>query len=166
MLRRDFVTGLFSSAALSGKLLGQSSSSNQTPKRKRGGGKKLVVIFLRGGNDGLNTLIPIESTQYQRYQTLRPNIGLPLANISSLNGNPFFGIHPALDPLRSVHNAGHLSFIHAVGYPNPDRSHFESEAFYETATPGNTLIDGWLNRLLQFGPSAGGLIRGVCIGYR
>ncbi|MCB1050387.1 MAG: DUF1501 domain-containing protein, partial [Acidobacteria bacterium] len=161
MLRKDFVTAMISAPALTRAL---ASGNPQKPRRNKGGTKKLVVVFLRGGNDGLNTVIPIESTQYARYAALRPRIAIPIQNVVPLQGTSFFGLHPSLQPLQPIYNNGHLCFIHCVGYPNPDRSHFESEAYFETATPGNTLVDGWLNRLLQFGPSAGGLIRGICIG--
>jgi len=132
-------------------------------KSKRENGKKLLLIFQRGANDGLNTLIPIESSQYALYQGHRPAIQIPLTSILPTNHSDF-GLHPSLAPLQPVHAAGNLSFLHCVGYPNPDRSHFESMAFLETAVPGNTLLQGWLNRYFQNTIGDGGLIRGVSIG--
>jgi uncharacterized protein (DUF1501 family) len=164
MQRRTLITGLLSSAALGQSLLAKDRARPLAKNvRRKGSVKKLVVVFLRGGNDTLNTLVPIEASQYSRYSTLRPTLKLDQSALLSLTGNTFFGLHPSMQPLQSIFNAGHLCYINCVGYPNPDRSHFESEAFFETATPGNTLLDGWLNRLLA-NTSGPGLIRGVCVG--
>jgi uncharacterized protein (DUF1501 family) len=130
--------------------------------RKRANGKKLLVVFLRGGNDALNTVIPVESSQYQYYQSYRPTLAVPLNQILP-SRHAEFGLHPSLAPLQAIHQNGSLSFVHCVGYPNPDRSHFESMAFLETAVPGNTLLDGWINRYLQ-ATSGPGNVRGLAIG--
>ncbi|PIE91575.1 MAG: hypothetical protein CR997_00350 [Acidobacteria bacterium] len=158
MKRRDFMKMLAAGSAMSGLGL----HSQAAPTAPRSNGNKLLVIFQRGGNDGLNTVIPIEASQYALYQSLRPNIHIPMADILPTSHN-HFGLHPQLAPLQPIHAAGHLSFIHCVGYPNPDRSHFESMAFLETAVPGNTLLQGWLNRYFQ-NTTGPGVIRGVCVG--
>lgn len=134
---------------------------------KRGGGslKKLVVIFLRGGNDAVNTIVPVDPTEFALYQGHRPNIGFTQGQLLSINGTSYFAANPALAPLVNIANTtGDVSFIHCVGYPNPDRSHFESESFYETAVPGNGLLDGWLNRYLQ-NTAGPGLVRGIAVGW-
>ena len=130
---------------------------------KRGGLKKIVVLFQRGGNDGLNTMIPITAGEYNIYQSLRPSLRIPLVSVLPVPGSGFFGLHPSLAPLVPIIQAGNLSMIHAVGYPMPDRSHFESQSYFETAVPGNSLMDGWLNRLLS-STTGPGLIRGIAIG--
>lgn len=142
---------------------GAHASPRSHPRRRKSPVKKLVVLFQRGGNDGLNTMIPIESTQYGLYQALRPDLHVPQASISVIPSESFFGLHPALDPLIPIIDAGELSLIHAVGYPDPDRSHFESQAYLETSVPGNGLLDGWLNRYLA-NTAGPGLIRGISIG--
>ncbi|CAM2009333.1 DUF1501 domain-containing protein [Acanthopleuribacter pedis] len=130
---------------------------------KGGGLKKLVVLFQRGGNDGLNTLIPVSSAEYNHYRSLRPTLGFTSAQLSNVPGSSFFRMHPALDPLLPAMNAGHFSFIHAVAYPGSDRSHFESQSYYETAIPGNGISAGWLNRFLA-NTTGPGSIRGLHIG--
>lgn len=159
MKRRTILKALAGSAITS-SLMGSSFSRR---KARGASQKKLVVLFQRGGNDGLNTIVPVDSAEYARYSSLRPTIKIPTGNLLSVNTTSFFGLHPALAPLQSIINAGHCSLLHAVGYPNSDRSHFESQAYFETAIPGNSLTDGWLNRLLSetTGP---GLIRGISIG--
>lgn len=147
--------------------LGFPSFLQAMPLRSRGkrqGVKKLVVLFQRGGNDGLNTLVPLDSTQHAYYMDLRPNLGFRQEDLLPV-GDGFFGLHPAMAPLQTAIHAGHLCLLHAVGYPAPDRSHFQSQAFYETAMPGYPQQQGWLNRCLTqtTGP---GTIRGLAMGYQ
>ena len=161
MKRRNFIS------ALAGGVMVGASAKGRAPvrvDRRKGSLKKLVVFFQRGGCDGLNEIIPVDPAEYALYQGLRPAIGLPLGSITNIPGSSFFGMHPGLNPLLPIIQAGDLSIFHAVAYPNPDRSHFESQAFYETAVPGNGLLSGWLNRYLS-NTSGPGLIRGLSIGY-
>ncbi len=162
MKRRIVLKALAGGALASPLLMGK--PSRRVKVGKRGGLKKIVVVFQRGGSDGLNTMIPVDPTEYARYRGLRPNLGLPLNSIVSIPGNGFFGLHPALSDLVPIIQAGNLSMVHAVGYPSPDRSHFESQSYFETAVPGNGLLSGWLNRFLS-NTSGPGLIRGIAIGY-
>ncbi len=162
MKRRMVIKALAGGALASPLLMGQ--PSRRVKVGKRGGLKKIVVVFQRGGSDGLNSLVPINPSEYALYQGLRPTLGLSLSDIVAIPGNSFFGLHPALSDLVPIIQAGDLSLIHAVGYPSPDRSHFESQSYFETAVPGNGLLSGWLNRFLV-NTSGPGLIRGVAIGY-
>jgi len=161
MKRRDFVVSTMAGGMMLGR---RSARAGARPSGlKRGTIKKLVVLFQRGGNDGLNTMIPVDPGEYALYQNLRPSLAVPQTSMVNLPGAGFFGLHQAMQALVPMINAGDVSLIHAVGYPNPDRSHFESQAYYETAVPGNGLLNGWLNRYLSLttGP---GLIRGISIG--
>jgi uncharacterized protein (DUF1501 family) len=108
-------------------------------------GKRLVVIFQRGAADGLNIVVPHgESSYYQ----LRPTIAIPQNQLIDLNG--FFGLHPALQPFKSLYDQGHLAIIQATGSPDTTRSHFDAQDFMESGTPGvKATPDGWLNRALQ-----------------
>lgn len=162
MQRRSFIKAMAGALATAGPLSGM-AASQAAFARKGGAIKKMVVLFQLGGSDGLNTLIPVESTQHALYQGLRPDIHVPSGSTLGLNGESFFGLHPAMSPLVPVFNAGNLAMIHAVGYPNPDRSHFESQAYFETAVPGNSLLSGWLNRYLA-NTAGPGLVRGISIG--
>ncbi|HEX4039209.1 MAG TPA: DUF1501 domain-containing protein [Acidobacteriaceae bacterium] len=108
-------------------------------------GKKLVVIFQRGAADGLNVVVPYREPSYYQY---RPNIGIPQNAVIDLNG--FFGLHPAMAPLKPLWDQGHLAIVHASGSPDPSRSHFDAQDFMESGTPGlKATPDGWLNRALQ-----------------
>ncbi len=119
--------------------------------------KVLVAIFQRGAVDGLNVVVPHGD---KSYVGLRPNIAVK----DSLDLDGFFGLHPALAPLKPIYDAKHLAVIHAVGSPDPTRSHFDAQDYMESGTPGRkTTADGWLNRALaaQTKPSP---VRAVSMG--
>ncbi len=113
------------------------------------GTRKVLFIFLRGGNDGLNTLIPRADDAYNAQN--RPTLYLPppdpwstapgrMPSNPDLNrvldlGNGFAGLHPALKDLGPLYNDGHLALIHRVGYPRQSRSHFDSQRYWENGTP-------------------------------
>lgn len=106
----------------------------------------LVLIQLAGGNDGLNTLIPIGDPAYEK---ARPGIGIPKGQALKLNDS--FGLHPSLTGLRELYDEGKLAIVQGVGYPNPDRSHFRSMDIWQSAQPLNeNPRDGWLGRALEW----------------
>ncbi len=117
--------------------------------------KKLVLIFLRGGNDGINTVIPAGDPEYS--PTNRPTLFIdPLTQALDL-GNGFAYLHPALDPLLELFNSGDLAICHRIGYTGQSRSHFSSQQFWENASPGDLVSEeGWVNRLLGSDPSLAG----------
>lgn len=107
--------------------------------------KVLVVIQFSGGNDGLNTVIPVTNDIY--YQQ-RPKIGIPKSEASLLTTE--VGLHPALGKLKSLYADGSLSILNNVGYPNPDRSHFRSMDIWQTASESKDyLTSGWIGRYLD-----------------
>ncbi|NMM47799.1 DUF1501 domain-containing protein [Marinigracilibium pacificum] len=105
----------------------------------------LVFIQLNGGNDGLNTIIPFDDPLYYHN---RPTIGIEKSKvISHINGT---GFHPALKDVATIAQAGDLSVIQNVGYPNPNRSHFRSIEIWQTGSESNQYLDrGWLGRFLD-----------------
>ena len=113
--------------------------------------KVLVAIFLRGAADGLNIVVPHAE---KRYYELRPTIAVPrpsratgATEDAAIDLDGFFGLHPALAPLKPVWDRGHLAIIHAAGSPDPTRSHFDAQDFMESGTPGcKSTSDGWMNR--------------------
>ena len=114
--------------------------------------KILVAIFQRGAVDGLNVVVPFGE---KRYYELRPSIAIPAPGKASGNAEAaidldgFFGLHPSLAPLKPIYDSGHLAIVHAVGSPDPTRSHFDAQDYMESGTPGRrTTTDGWLNRAL------------------
>lgn len=102
----------------------------------------LVLIQLNGGNDGLNTVIPVEDGEYY---DLRPNIAIPKADAVAID--PQFGLHPNLLPLQNLWNDGSLGIVHGVGYPEPNLSHFRSTDIWSTASNADEYLnEGWLGR--------------------
>ncbi len=112
--------------------------------------RALVVVELRGGNDGLNTLVPLKNDQYAR---LRPR--LRIAGKDTVKLNAEFGLHPSFRPADKLIQAGHLQVSPGVGYPKMSRSHFTAGAVWYTARtdPEEHRNYGWLGRTLD---AAGG----------
>lgn len=109
------------------------------------GNKVMVVLQLSGGNDGLNTIIPIRNDIYFRE---RPGLGIEKSKALALTDE--VGLHPALTSLRDLYNDGSLGILNNVGYPNPDRSHFRSMDIWQTGSASSEYITtGWLGRYLD-----------------
>jgi uncharacterized protein (DUF1501 family) len=106
-------------------------------------GDVLVVLSLRGGFDGLNSIVP---TGDPHYASARPNIGIPQGVLHQLDST--FGLHPALVPLLPYWQAGTLAAVHAVGQLDPTRSHFEAMEEMERAAPGSSIRSGWIDRMV------------------
>ncbi len=108
----------------------------------------LVMVQMSGGNDGLNTVIPLD--QYSNYYNARTNIAIPQGNVLALTGTNATGLHPALSGLRDMYNNGNLSIIQSVGYPNPSFSHFRATDIWNTASASDEFLnDGWIGRYLN-----------------
>lgn len=108
----------------------------------------LVIVHLNGGNDGLNTVIPLD--QLATYNSLRSNIALPQNSLLTLQGNDKMAFHPAMTGLRNLYNDGRLTVINSVSYPNPDQSHFRSTDIWMTAADADvSLPTGWAGRYLE-----------------
>lgn len=111
----------------------------------------LIAIFQRGAADGISMVAPFGD---RNYATLRPQIAVPAprsgATDAAIDLDGFFGLHPSLNPLKSIYDEGHLAVVHAVGSPDNSRSHFDAQDYMEAGAPGNkSVADGWLNRYLQ-----------------
>src|SRR5512141_2593304 len=81
--------------------------------------KLLVLIELKGGNDGLNTVVPYADPAYYR---LRPKIGIAKDELVVLSDRA--GLHPALAPLRALWDREQMAVLQGVGYPDANLSHF------------------------------------------
>ncbi|MCB0790038.1 MAG: hypothetical protein KDB75_12085, partial [Flavobacteriales bacterium] len=108
----------------------------------------LVVVQLFGGNDGLNTVIPLD--QYSLLSQFRNNVLIPDTQVLPLSGLPATGLHPAMTGIKDLWDDGKLSIVQGVGYPNPNFSHFRSTDIWETGADSNMVLDsGWLGRYLN-----------------
>lgn len=102
----------------------------------------LVVLQLSGGNDGLNTVVPYGDDEYARN---RPTLSFPPKDLHKIDS--FIGFHPRMAAFMRLYNEGHLSIIHAVGYPNSDRSHDGAMRVWHTADPDKpNRQTGWLGQ--------------------
>ncbi len=113
-----------------------------------GCGKTLVIVQMNGGNDGLNTIIPLD--KYQNLVNGRPNLVLPQNAILPLTGNATTGMHPALTELRDLYNNGKMVIVQGVSYPNPNFSHFRATDIWFSGSASNVNLEtGWLGRALD-----------------
>jgi uncharacterized protein (DUF1501 family) len=104
----------------------------------------LVVVEMTGGNDGLNTVVPYAD---DLYHAARPTIGLTREQVVRVDDH--VGLNPGMRSLEKLLSDGHLAIVQGVGYPNPDRSHFESMDVWQTADPQRKTGSGWLGRGLD-----------------
>ena len=118
----------------------------------------LVLVFLDGGNDGINTLIPID--QYDilmrdgsggdSQPLRRPDLMIPEDNILKLNGLSNTGLHSKMDKFQNLFNEDKLGFVRNVGYPNPNKSHFRSTDIWNSASSSEEFVfSGWFGRYLS-----------------
>jgi uncharacterized protein (DUF1501 family) len=111
--------------------------------------KLLILVELKGGNDGLNTVIPYSDP---RYTELRPRLAIPRDQVVQLTERT--GLHPALAPLRPIWDNHELAIVQGVGYPDPNLSHFRSIEIWDTASKSDEYLDeGWLARAFAISPS-------------
>jgi uncharacterized protein (DUF1501 family) len=112
----------------------------------------LVVLQLTGGNDGLNTVVPFTDPVYRR---LRPTLSLADAKLHKLDDR--VGLHPSMDGMKKLFDGGQAAVVQSVGYPNPNRSHFESMSIWQLAPNDAQLrhgraalsAGGWLARAID-----------------
>jgi uncharacterized protein (DUF1501 family) len=101
----------------------------------------LVVLELTGGNDGLNTVIPYADDLYHK---ARPTLRQTRNDVMRLDDH--VGLHSAMRGFRPMWEQGHLAVVQGVGYPNPQRSHFEAMDIWQSADPRGAIANGWLGR--------------------
>jgi len=124
--------------------LARTALAAESPRRK-----VLVTIFQRGAMDALAAVPPLGGRELEK---LRPRLAMSAAR--SAGGERLedlgvgFGLHPAFGDLLPLWRDGRLAVVHAVGSPDPTRSHFDAQDYMETGTPGRKgTPDGWLNRV-------------------
>lgn len=137
MNRRDFLKGLGLStlSALAAPHLWANTLSTVAGKRRI-----VIMLELKGGNDGLNTLIPYTDPTYYH---ARPKTAIDRSNILTLSAK--LGLNPALKALMPAWNEGELAWVQGVGYAAENRSHFEAIEIWDTAeTTERNASDGWI----------------------
>ncbi len=155
MKRRDFISRSASGLALAGiasgisgarmRALASSPVLNQLQKLVAGTDRVLVVVQLAGGNDGLNTVIPVDDSVY--YNS-RKNISIAKNQALSLRDG--LSLHPAMTGFHDLFQDGRLSIVQNVSYPNPDRSHFRGTDIWLSATDADVFKNtGWMGRYLE-----------------
>jgi uncharacterized protein (DUF1501 family) len=157
LTRRGLLGRALATGALAG-LAGAGLSTRMAFAAEGYTGDTLVVLSLRGGFDGLSAIAPIGDPDYYR---ARPTIALPKNQV--IAGDGTFGLHPALAPLLPLWQGGTLAAVHAVGQPNPTRSHFAAMEEMERAAAGTSIRTGWLDRMLGVAGATGPLA-GVSLG--
>jgi uncharacterized protein (DUF1501 family) len=110
--------------------------------------KVLVIIQLNGGNDGLNTVIPLSN--YSNYYNARNNIAIPENKVLKLTGNIDTGIHPSMTALQNLFSDGKLNIVQSVGYPQPSFSHFRATDIWMSGSDSDQYLNtGWAGRFLN-----------------
>jgi uncharacterized protein (DUF1501 family) len=172
MQRREFLKllGAAPLAAWSGDSVRAATPAEYT--------RLLVLVELKGGNDGLNTLVPYADPAYAR---LRPRLAIARDQVVQLDTRT--GLHPSLKPLLPLWQAKEFAIVEGVGYPDPNLSHFRSIAIWDTASASKEYLDeGWLAQVFgryppprqfaadgvvvgspELGPLAGGAVRAVAM---
>jgi len=141
--RKEFIQ--VSSLATASFMLPKFLKAFERPMMVPPGNKVIVVIQFSGGNDGLNTVIPVRNDIYYKE---RPVLGI--AKDKSLLLTDETGLNPALEAFKGLYDDGNLAILNSVGYPNPDRSHFRSMDIWHSASNSNEYINtGWVGRYLD-----------------
>jgi len=118
------------------------------PSAGSGYRRLLLLVELKGGNDGLNTVVPYADP---RYYDLRPRLAVRRDEVLQLDGHA--GLHPALKPLLRLWQDGQLAIVQGLGYPAPNLSHFRSIEIWDTASRSDQYLgDGWLARAFAARP--------------
>jgi uncharacterized protein (DUF1501 family) len=141
--RKEFlqIGSLASATLMMPKFLKAFEKKNLVPA----GNKVMVVLQFSGGNDGLNTVIPIRNDIYYKS---RPKLGIQKEQALQITDEA--GLNPALPFFKELFDEGSLGIMNNVGYPNPDRSHFRSMDIWQSASDSNQYITtGWLGRYLD-----------------
>ena len=150
--RRQFILRTSSAAAIPFLLNGipiralEGSTLDQLFNTTEESDRVLVLLQLAGGNDGLNTIIPLD--QYSKYSSLRPSVAIPeAAAIDLKNGS---GLHPTLTSIKTLYDQKKVGIIQGVTYPNPNLSHFRSSDIWMSGSASNVnWSTGWMGRYLN-----------------
>ena len=165
--RRTFLKGAGAAAGLqvAGPLLGRAWAEADPQHTAR---RRLVVVDLGGGNDGLNTVVPINGANRAIYEKIRPTIALAPGSLHPLDrggrDDGSAGLHPSLVTVNQMYEAGRVAVVQGVDYPNHSYSHFTSNDIWQSGNPANHGDAGWIGRHLDRAGVTDGELRAVGIG--
>lgn len=141
--RREFVQ--LGSLATASLMMPKFLKAFERPRAVQAGNKVVVVIQFSGGNDGLNTVIPVTNDIYYRERQV-----IGIAKDKALGLDAETCLHPSLEAFKGLYDDGSLAIMNSVGYPNPDRSHFRSMDIWQSASSSSEYINtGWIGRYLD-----------------
>ena len=153
MNRRGFIhdslhtiagAGLFSTMGAYGK---SSKNLNSLLSLNPNNDHVLVIIFLNGGNDGLNSVVPLN--QLSILNQLRPHVALPDSSLLPLNGTDL-AFHPSMSGMRNLYHDGKLKVVRAVGYQDQNFSHFRSTDIWMSGSDSREVLNsGWMGRYIN-----------------
>ncbi len=155
MERREFLKGLgaLSVCALPGMFFfpGRLAAAVASSALGPPSGRILILLEMKGGNDGLNTVVPYRDPLYYR---LRPNLAVAEKDVLALDAR--LGLHPGMRELLGAWKGGDLAIALGTGYPQPNRSHFRSIDIWNTASGSDVFLDrGWVSRFFDDGTKQG-----------
>jgi uncharacterized protein (DUF1501 family) len=122
-----------------------SSVSGSSVSGRAGGDHVLVVVQLSGGNDALNTLVPLDG----RYHDARPSLAVADAGLVAMTSTTGYGLHPAFASWKPLLAAGQVAALAGIGFEHPDRSHFVALADWWAGADDRPGGAGWLGRYLD-----------------
>ena len=163
--RRDFLsrtlggTSLLAAGSVVPDFLARTARAADAQPAAKDKDTILVVVEMTGGNDGLNTVAPYGDDLYHK---LRPTLAHSRAEVLKLDDH--HGLHPRMGALKQLYDRKQLAVVQGVGYPNPDRSHFESMDIWQLADPRRVAASGWLARTIPAMRVAGAGVPGMHIG--
>jgi uncharacterized protein (DUF1501 family) len=159
--RRSFLKKLplamsvpFTIAGIPIRVMGDNQLS-RLAKASAAGDRVLVILQLHGGNDGLNTLVPVD--KYDSYYSKRPNIAIPKSGIrkyipldSTLPAEMQVGLHPDMQAMKEMYDTGKVTFVQGVSYKNNNGSHFRGrDIWFMGGSSEDYYSSGWIGRYLQ-----------------
>lgn len=148
MNRRNFIHNMAHLAAMPAFIPGMDLfEQNELLQNTVAEGKILVIIRLDGGNDGLNTVIPMD--QYESLKKVRPGVIIPESKIIPIKGTAA-GLHPAMGGLNNLIEEKRLAIIQSVGYAKPNYSHFRSSDIWMSGSDADINVSsGWMARYIE-----------------
>jgi uncharacterized protein (DUF1501 family) len=175
--RREFIAGLGAATGVrllapivvrAGHGLGEALADPATAKRNR-----LIVIFQQGGNDGLNTVVPIGDApgthRYSVYRKARPSVAYTPDEVlrldRSADKDELLGLNRKLPTVHKLYKSDRVAIVQGVDYPDHSYSHFQSIDIWQSGQPGQSPDSGWLGRHLDRTGIGDGELRGLGLGY-